>query len=230
MEKRNSCPTRNLGVTKKKRNLWYFGRVVMVAISISTMTAFVFSTQVKADAQKIEKKKTEEAMSKNSTIKAIDATASALRYVAIKMIKKPVFNSILLSKKHPLIVKLSKSKKDGVVELSDYIKLGEFNGVNITANEDLSIATLTEAAYKFVNAVGPSGTYTYIGQAGAVDGYIDRGEFELFGSYAANQKSIVFESGKIIFKDNKLPGQFSEGTIVVYDGIKYRLNAGKWVR
>jgi hypothetical protein len=58
--------------------------------------------------------------------------------------------------------------------------------------------------------------------------FIDSGDITIEGQYILNGIEIFFESGSVIFSSAGSLGDFSNGTILIYKGIRYRYITNLW--
>jgi len=177
-----------------------------------------------SDKTKIkQKKKAVKVVEKNNVSNEIDEISKAIRSISIDILKRQSYKSILVSKEHPLTINLSKKEDSS----NEYSKIDNLNKI-YTEVSPFNFSPKGNVEFGFVTDV-PSGKFVAF-SPGSLDGYIASGEFEFSGSFRSDHKPIMFESGRVVYKDNKMPGKFSEGTTVNYNGSKFYLNAGKWIK
>lgn len=165
-----------------------------------------------------------------STQKCIDAIGCAIRSEILNSIKAP----LILSQKYPLKVNLYH-----VTEGTMFIGLekglivnGKVNmtsSVPKTASEPIKSDSLPNSHKPMIESenmllVGDSQDFN-----SELKFHIERGEYDCKGAFIIEKIPMYFERGNIFYADNNNPGNFSEGSIFVYNSTRYINKHSKWM-
>ncbi|MEI6050838.1 MAG: hypothetical protein WCS03_18260 [Bacteroidota bacterium] len=165
---------------------------------------------------------------KLDTIGLVSAAISkAIRKGGLFEMEKYAPSKIKLTKENPLKVNLT--FKQGI----------SYQAIDSIRTMTLSIAD--NSAFncgKFAFTSDVAGTTLSMDKNGFVDfssikttgSKISQGEVTFQGEFTLNKMSCHFESGVLIFEDNVLPGQYSEGTVFSFNGRNYIYANKLWVK
>lgn len=204
--------------------------------------------------QKSSPSKGETAKTSNSLDTLTSFSTALLKEISITSINLlellNFYKEINITTEHPLIVKLSYIT-DGPLKISD-----NFNQVKIEGNINLkwlitfgivgevktSLGTLSDTKQKtggnyrmmlsdgdpfeiikeYKNKKDPESDFSQS------EAFIDSGDITIEGQYILNGIEMFFESGSVTFSSEESLGEYSNGTILIYKGIRYRYIMNVW--
>ena len=137
------------------------------------------------------------------------------------MISKDAVGTIVISKEHPLLVKLIKSTEPNSEKIESYGSIGVFDNcqVNISSSSSMKLNQVEIGMQLGTEMVSMS----------SVKGYIKSGDGELTGNYSVNGKPITFENTKILYEDNINVGKIDDGAVCIFDNKIFKYLNGTWV-
>jgi hypothetical protein len=220
---------------------------------ISVFYCLVISTFL-VSGQKSSASKSENAKTSISRDSLTTFSAALLKEISTRSFKLldllNFYKEINLSQEHPLTVKLL-NIPDGPLKISDnYDQIKIEGNINlkwlitfgIVGDVTTSLGVLSDTKQKtggnYMAMLSDGDPFEIIqkykdekdpeSDFSKAQAYVDSGDFIIEGVYYLNGIEMFFESGSVIISSKETTGQFTNGTILIFKGNRYRYFNNDW--